>query len=89
MNDVKAVSELSKAYADIRAEIAKVIVGQDRVIEHLLIALLSRGHCLLIGVPGLAKTGPWTNLKAFSPVATFSSMISVPVISLGIRSGVN
>jgi MoxR-like ATPase len=56
MNDVKAVSDLSKAYADIRAEIAKVIVGQDRVIEHLLIALLSRGHCLLIGVPGLAKT---------------------------------
>lgn len=56
MNDVKAVSELSKAYSDIRAEIAKVIVGQDQVIEHLLIALLSRGHCLLIGVPGLAKT---------------------------------
>jgi len=56
MSDVKAVSELSKAYSDIRAEIAKVIVGQDRVIEHLLIALLSRGHCLLIGVPGLAKT---------------------------------
>jgi MoxR-like ATPase len=56
MSDVKAVSELSKAYDDIRAEIAKVIVGQDRVIEHLLIALLSRGHCLLIGVPGLAKT---------------------------------
>ena len=56
MNDVKAVSELSKAYADMRAEISKVIVGQDQVIEHLLIALLSRGHCLLIGVPGLAKT---------------------------------
>lgn len=56
MNDVKAVSDLSKAYSDIRAEIAKVIVGQDQVIEHLLVALLSRGHCLLIGVPGLAKT---------------------------------
>ncbi len=56
MNDVKAVSELSKAYSDIRAEIAKVIVGQDQVIEHLLIALLSQGHCLLVGVPGLAKT---------------------------------
>ncbi|MEX0736345.1 MAG: MoxR family ATPase [Bacteroidota bacterium] len=39
-----------------RAEIAKVIVGQDQVVEHLLIALLSRGHCLLVGVPGLAKT---------------------------------
>ena len=56
MNDVEAVSELSKAYSDIRSEIAKIIVGQERVIEHLLIALLSRGHCLLIGVPGLAKT---------------------------------
>ncbi len=56
MNDIEAVSELSKAYSDIRSEIAKVIVGQERVIEHLLIALLSRGHCLLIGVPGLAKT---------------------------------
>jgi MoxR-like ATPase len=56
MNDVDAVSRLSKAYSDIRAEIAKLIVGQDQVIEHLLIALLSRGHCLLVGVPGLAKT---------------------------------
>jgi MoxR-like ATPase len=56
MNDVEAVTKLSKAYGELRAEIAKVIVGQERVIEHLLIALLSRGHCLLIGVPGLAKT---------------------------------
>jgi len=56
MNDVESVSTLSKAYADLRAEIAKVIVGQDKIIEHLIIALLSRGHCLLVGVPGLAKT---------------------------------
>jgi MoxR-like ATPase len=56
MNDVEAVARLSKAYNDIRAEIAKVIVGQDEVIEQLLVSLLSRGHCLLIGVPGLAKT---------------------------------
>jgi len=56
MNDVELVSRLSKVYADLRAEIGKVIVGQERVIEHLLIALLSRGHCLLVGVPGLAKT---------------------------------
>jgi MoxR-like ATPase len=56
MNDVEAVSRLSKAYSDIRREIAKVIVGQGHVVEHLLIALLSRGHCLLVGVPGLAKT---------------------------------
>jgi MoxR-like ATPase len=56
MNDVEAVARLSKAYNDIRAEIAKIIVGQEQVIEHLLVSLLSRGHCLLIGVPGLAKT---------------------------------
>ncbi len=42
--------------AKVKAEIAKVIVGQDRVIEELLIALLCRGHCLIVGVPGLAKT---------------------------------
>jgi len=40
----------------LRSELAKVIVGQDDVVEHLLIALLGRGHCLLVGVPGLAKT---------------------------------
>ncbi|HEU4637337.1 MAG TPA: AAA family ATPase, partial [Candidatus Binatia bacterium] len=37
-------------------EIRKVIVGQDRVVEEVLIALFARGHCLLVGVPGLAKT---------------------------------
>ena len=42
--------------AKVKSEIAKVIVGQDRVIEELLIALLARGHCLIVGVPGLAKT---------------------------------
>jgi MoxR-like ATPase len=56
MNDVEAVRKLTAAYADMRSEIAKAIVGQDGIIEHLLIALLSRGHCLLVGVPGLAKT---------------------------------
>lgn len=56
MNDVDAVKRLAEAYGEIRAEIAKVIVGQDKTIEQLLISLLSRGHCLLIGVPGLAKT---------------------------------
>jgi MoxR-like ATPase len=54
--DVEAVQDLKKAYADIRKEIAKVIIGQDKIIEQLLISLLARGHCLLIGVPGLAKT---------------------------------
>ncbi len=56
ISDLKAVEQLNDAYNGIRKEIAKVIIGQDKVIEQLLIALLSSGHCLLVGVPGLAKT---------------------------------
>jgi MoxR-like ATPase len=55
-NDVDAARQLKDAYDALRKEIAKVIVGQDKVIEQLLISLLARGHCLLVGVPGLAKT---------------------------------
>jgi len=56
IDDVESVKLLTKGYAELRSEIAKVIVGQDTIIEHLFLTLLSRGHCLLIGVPGLAKT---------------------------------
>ncbi len=55
-NDVEAVEALSSRIKNLKQEIKKVIVGQDEIIENLLIALLSKGHCLLIGVPGLAKT---------------------------------
>jgi MoxR-like ATPase len=54
--DIKAVEDLNKAREKILGQVKKVIVGQDRVIEEMLIALLSDGHCLLVGVPGLAKT---------------------------------
>ena len=54
--DVESVKQLSEAYRALCSEIGKVIIGQQSIIEHLLISLLSRGHCLLIGVPGLAKT---------------------------------
>lgn len=54
--DLKAVERLAQARDQIVKEMGKVIVGQERVIEELLIALLAGGHCLLIGVPGLAKT---------------------------------
>ncbi len=54
--DIGSARQLTDAYARLRGEIAKVIVGQDAVIEQLLISLLARGHCLLVGVPGLAKT---------------------------------
>ncbi len=55
-NDVEAIENLTKLIVNIKNEISKVIIGQEEIIEHLLISLFSRGHCLLIGVPGLAKT---------------------------------
>ncbi|MBU2584409.1 MAG: AAA family ATPase, partial [Bacteroidetes bacterium] len=55
-DDVEAVQELKTIIEKLKKEIGKVIVGQEETIDQLLIALLSRGHCLLIGVPGLAKT---------------------------------
>ena len=54
--DLTAVENLNSAYQKIKSEISKVIIGQNMVIEQLLITLLSTGHCLLVGVPGLAKT---------------------------------
>lgn len=55
-NDLAAVKKLQDAFHDIKAQLGRVIVGQDAVIEELLIALFARGHCILEGVPGLAKT---------------------------------
>ncbi len=55
-NDLQAVENLRSAHQRLRNEIGKVIVGQTEVVDQLLTALLSNGHCLLVGVPGLAKT---------------------------------
>jgi MoxR-like ATPase len=55
-NDVELVEKLSYSIKKIKEEISKVIIGQEGIIDNLLISLLSRGHCLLVGVPGLAKT---------------------------------
>jgi MoxR-like ATPase len=55
-DDVQQVRKLNEAYRRITTELGKVIVGQQQVIEELLIAMFARGHCLLVGVPGLAKT---------------------------------
>src|SRR3989440_413514 len=54
--EAQAVRDLAAAYDKLTEEIGKVIVGQQSVIEQLLMSLFSRGHCLLVGVPGLAKT---------------------------------
>jgi len=55
-NDVEAVDAFVEKYAELKKEIAKVIVGQDDVVKNVLMAMFSRSHALLIGVPGLAKT---------------------------------
>ena len=55
-DDVAAIEELRDSYRKLQAELHAVIVGQDRVIEQLMLCLLARGHGLLMGVPGLAKT---------------------------------
>lgn len=55
-SDVEAVDALARAYQELKAEIGKVIVGQDEVVKTVIISLFSNGHSLLVGVPGLAKT---------------------------------
>jgi len=54
--DVEAADALRQAYQQITAEIGKVIIGQEEVVKFVLISIFSNGHCLLVGVPGLAKT---------------------------------
>ena len=54
--DVKAIEDLRVSYEDITSEVGKIIIGQEAVIERMLTCMLSRGHALLMGVPGLAKT---------------------------------
>ncbi|WFB34680.1 MoxR family ATPase [Kiritimatiellota bacterium B12222] len=56
MDDVAAIEALRDQMAKVKTELGRVIIGQDEVVEKLLICLLARGHALLVGVPGLAKT---------------------------------
>jgi len=55
-DDVQAVATLNQSYLSLKNEIGKVIIGQHEIIEQLFIAMIAKGHCLLVGVPGLAKT---------------------------------
>ena len=55
-SEVEALDALHLSYQKIRQEISLVIVGQDEVVKSVLISIFSNGHCLLVGVPGLAKT---------------------------------
>lgn len=56
MSDVQAIEQLVADYKALKNEIHQVIVGQDEVVDQVLISIFSKGHCLLVGVPGLAKT---------------------------------
>lgn len=55
-NDVEAVDAFKLKFKELKTEISNVIVGQDEVVKDVLISIFSNGHCLLVGVPGLAKT---------------------------------
>jgi MoxR-like ATPase len=55
-SDVEAIDQFVVKYKELNKEIAKVIVGQEDTVKNVLISIFSRGHCLLVGVPGLAKT---------------------------------
>ncbi len=55
-NDVEAVERFGERYRALKSEIGKVIIGQEQVVDHVLLGIFAKGHCLLVGVPGLAKT---------------------------------
>ena len=55
-NDVELVEKLNSSVKKIKSEVGKVIIGQDEIIDNLLVSIFAGGHCLLVGVPGLAKT---------------------------------
>ena len=56
MSEVEELDKFKESYEIFRNEISKVIIGQDEVVKNVLISIFSQGHCLLVGVPGLAKT---------------------------------
>ena len=88
-SDVEAVDALVEKYKILKSEVAKVIVGQDEIVKKLIICIFSRGHCLLVGVPGLAKTLMVIRLQRHwgSHTAAFSSLrILCPLILLALRS---
>ncbi|MCC6493630.1 MAG: MoxR family ATPase [Pirellulales bacterium] len=55
-DDSQAIARLHESFTHLRQELAKAVIGQQQVVEQLLVAMLAGGHCLLVGVPGLAKT---------------------------------
>jgi MoxR-like ATPase len=66
--DIAELEELRVTHKNIREQIARQIVGQDEVVDQLLIAVFARGHCILEGVPGLAKTLMVQSLASSRPI---------------------
>jgi MoxR-like ATPase len=97
LSDVEGVSRLNKSFAALRDEIAKIIVGQDEIVKQIFVTILSRGHCLLIGVPGLAKTllvrtlADTLNLKfsriQFTPDLMPSDITGTEIIEENVNTG--
>ena len=90
MSDVQQINDFKESFEKFRQEIGKVIIGQDEVIKNVLISIFSQGHCLLVGVPGLAKTllvqtiasslGLMFNRIQFTPDLMPSDIIGAEVI---------
>ena len=71
--DVASIDLMRDLWQKMRVEVAKVIIGQEDVIEQLLICILARGHALLMGVPGLAKTTIVNSLRKLCPSSSTAS----------------
>jgi MoxR-like ATPase len=96
-SDVEMVKYLNQKFKELKKEVAKVIIGQESIIDQIIIAILSRGHCLLVGVPGLAKTLLIKTLSEvlelkfsriqFTPDLMPSDIIGTEIIEENISSG--
>jgi MoxR-like ATPase len=96
-SDVELVKYLNVKFNELKKEVAKVIIGQESIIDQIIIAILSRGHCLLVGVPGLAKTLLIKTLSEvlelkfsriqFTPDLMPSDIIGTEIIEENISSG--
>lgn len=96
-SDVEGIARLNKSYDRLRAEVSKIIVGQEEILRQIFVTVLSRGHCLLVGVPGLAKTllvktlADALNLKfsriQFTPDLMPSDITGTEIIEENVQTG--
>ena len=84
-SDLERARGLQEACARLREELGKVIVGQEGVIEELLVAIFSRGHCLMQGVPGLAKMRSPRTGKMWQLGVYVTEIARMPLLSAWVR----